>query len=387
MASRFGRGRTFANAWNVWHETHIVTSTSGGRLSVHREADMRSGEASAGNGVAMRGAFHLATRQIESVYDLRECLRGADIEVVQLAAGRQRGSLTYLGVNDLEMTLGRFALQVRARGVINPARVTLGMVLATPGRVMMWGRNIKPGDVVVIPAGIDLDAVFNTGAAYAAISLPVPYLAGQFTSEPTLADPDFWTTRGIWSTEPSVGTEVARRLAGIFPSLERNITTTSPQAADFLTRTIVEAFVTGLLTALPPDRSEPARNSIRLVHDVESYAAAAGERAVHLFEICVALGVSRRTLHRAFADALAIGPAAYLRSRRLLAVHRALQGGGQARATIADIAFQHGFAEPGRFALYYKSMFGQSPSRTRAPFRHDGLLGTSAPVDDLAQSA
>ncbi|WIM10518.1 MAG: hypothetical protein OJF58_001474 [Enhydrobacter sp.] len=174
---------------------------------------MRSEQANAGDGVAMRGAFHLATRRVESVYDLRECLRGADIEVVQLAAGRQRGSLTYLGVDDLEMTLGKFALRVRARGVISPTRVTLGMVLATSGRVMMWGRTIKPGDVVVIPGGVDLDAVFNTGAAYAAISVPVPYLLTRVAGEKALADPDFWTTRGVWSTEPSLGAEIAHRLA------------------------------------------------------------------------------------------------------------------------------------------------------------------------------
>ncbi|WP_300783126.1 DUF3300 domain-containing protein [Enhydrobacter sp.] len=152
-----------------------------------------------------------------------------------------------------------------------------------------------------------------------------------------------------------------------------------------MSRTIVEAFVTSLLAALPPDRSESAFNGIRLVHEVERYAAA-GERVVHLSEICTTLGVSRRTLHRAFSDALNIGPAAYLRSRHLLAVHRALQGGVQPRATIADIAFEHGFAEPGRFALYHKSMFGQSPSRTRASFRHGGPVGTSVSADDLAQS-
>ena len=336
---------------------------------------MRGEEAATGHGAAMQSAFHLATRQIESVYDLRECLRGADIEVVQLAGGRQQGSLTYLGMNELEMTLGRFALQVRGRGVINPTRVTLGMVLTTSGRVAMWGHDIKPGDVIVVPAGGELDAIFCTGAAYAAISLPISYLLAHFACEGPLAEPDFWTTRGVWSTEPILGQEIARRLSGIFPRLERNLATAPGPAADFLSRTIVEAFVTSLLAALPPDRSKPAPASIRLVQEVEDYTAGAGERAVHLSEICSKLGVSRRTLHRAFADALDTGPAAYLRSRRLLAAHRALQYGDEAETTIADIAFQHGFAEPGRFALYYKSMFGRSPSKTRGALLRSRIAG------------
>ena len=335
---------------------------------------MPRGETTANDGAATPSAFLLVTRRIESVYDLRECLRGADIEVVQLAAGQQQGSLTYLGIDHLEMTLGRFALQVRARGVINPTRVTLGMVLATSGRVMMWGRDIKPGDVVVIPGGVDLDAIFNTGAAYAAISLSVPYLVAHFANEQPLADPDFWTTPGVWSTEPHLGVEIAHRLAGVFPTLNRNIAMASSQSADFLSRTIVEAFVTSLLAALPPDRSKPIVTGVHLVREVERYAAAAGGRAVHLSEVCATLGVTRRTLHRAFSDTLNVGPAAYLRSCRLLAAHRDLQRSNQTRATIADIAFQHGFAEPGRFAVYYKSMFGQSPSRTRAPLLQDGAL-------------
>src|SRR5690242_20540099 len=274
---------------------------------------MPRGETTANDGAATPGAFLLAARKIENVYDLRECLRGADIEVVQLAAGQQQGSLTYLGIDHLEMTLGRFTLQVRARGVINPRRVTLGMVLATSGRVMMWGRDIKPGDVVVIPAGADLDAIFNTGAAYAAISVSVPYLVAHFANEQPLADPDFWTTPGVWSTEPCLGAEIARRLAGIFPTLNRNIATVSSQTADFLSRTIVEAFAASLLAALPPDQSKSIVNGVHLVREVERHAAAASGRAVHLSEICATLGVTRRTLHRAFSETLNIGPAAYLR--------------------------------------------------------------------------
>jgi len=317
---------------------------------------------------ATRGAFHLATRHIESVDDLRECMRGADIDVVQLAGGQQQGSLTHLGMDNLEMTLGRFALQVRARGIVNPTRVTLGMLLASTGRVTMWGREMRRGDVVIIPSGFDLEAIFTTGAAYAAVSLPLPHLLAQFGHEELFAQPDFWTTSGVWATERHLGEEITRRLSGIFPRLERNIALASLQDMDFLRRTIVEAFVTSLLAALPPNQRQSDFAPAHLVRDVENYADAAGDRAIHLSEICTALGVSRRTLHRAFADALDIGPAAYLRSRRLAAVHRALQRSDPERTSIGDIAFQYGFAEPGRFAAYYKSMFGQSPSKSLGSF-------------------
>jgi len=50
--------------------------------------------------------------RIESSEVLRECTRGSDIEIVQLKAGKQQGSLNHLGIGSLAMTLGRFTLEV-----------------------------------------------------------------------------------------------------------------------------------------------------------------------------------------------------------------------------------------------------------------------------------
>jgi AraC-like DNA-binding protein len=319
-------------------------------------------EGASGHG---RGLFHFATTQIANIDDLRECLRGANIDVVQLAGGRQQGSLTHFGIDDLEMTLGRFALQVRATGIIHQDRVTLGMLLASSRHVSLWGQDMKLGDVAVIPCGVDLDAIFKSGAAYAAISLPVADLLHHVGYERPLGDPDFWATTRVWSTERSLGEEIARRVAGIFPNLERNLALASTQEGDFLRRTIIEAFVTSLMAAQPVAATGSSIRPLRLVQEVEAYVAAAHDRPVHVSEICTVLGVSRRTLHRAFADTLDTGPASYLRRRRLMAAHHALQSIGSTHSTIADIAFQYGFTERHRFARYYKSMFGQSPSKTR----------------------
>jgi AraC-like DNA-binding protein len=47
--------------------------------------------------------------------------------------------------------------------------------------------------------------------------------------------------------------------------------------------------------------------------------------------------LSRRTLHRAFHEALGIGPISFLRHRRLCAVHSDLRAPSDVR-TISDIA-------------------------------------------------
>src|SRR5262249_10498033 len=76
--------------------------------------------------------------RIESSHQLRECTRGSDVDVVQLKAGKQRGFVAHIAIDSIAMSVGRFALDARARGLINPNRVTLGMMLASPGRVSYW---------------------------------------------------------------------------------------------------------------------------------------------------------------------------------------------------------------------------------------------------------
>ncbi|MGX5359735.1 helix-turn-helix transcriptional regulator [Kocuria sp. KH4] len=58
-------------------------------------------------------------------------------------------------------------------------------------------------------------------------------------------------------------------------------------------------------------------------------------------------------------------PAQYLRRTRMDAAHRELQDGDPARGdTVKEIAARWGFTHPGRFAQYYRQVYGTTPSRT-----------------------
>jgi AraC family ethanolamine operon transcriptional activator len=323
-------------------------------------------------GMDSKKSLSLQAVRIESSEDLRECTRGSDIEIVQLKAGKRQGSLTHLGIGNLAMTLGRFTLEVRARGVIHPDRVTIGMLLTSPGRVSHWGLDVQPGDLCIYPPGVDHDGIYGSGVTYAAVSMAPSELVSVLGCEGLLADPEFLSRRGVQLANPLIGEEIRRRLAGIIRNLERNTVAASTQAVDFLRRSIIEAFVTSFINALPPDRAPRFYTGARLVREVENYVDAAGGRPVHISELCSALRVSRRSLHRAFADTLNMGPVGYLRRRRLSAIQVILKR--NSAIPIANIAFEHGFSEPGRFAAYYRSLFGEMPSETR---RSAGLFADS----------
>src|SRR5215475_8601244 len=194
------------------------------------------------------------TARIESSHQLRECTRGSDVDVVQLKAGRQRGFVAHIAIDNLAMSIGRFALDVRARGLINPNRVTLGMMLASPGRVSYWGEDVRPGDVVITPPGAEIDAIYLSGAWYVTISMATSDLTAALSGEDRLADPRCWRMRAVRHVDLPLGEEIRRRLASIILKLNCNISTPAPQAVDFLRRSIIEPFVISSLNALPQDR-------------------------------------------------------------------------------------------------------------------------------------
>jgi len=295
--------------------------------------------------------------------DLREATRGADLEIVQLKPGKLRGSIRHIGIGNIGISTGQFSSETRVRGIMHRERVVLGTLLDSAGRSTQWWREIRPGDVGVFPAHAEIDVVHGGVTAYLVISIPLPELASMLAGEEHLADPAFWNTKGVYHTDPLIGAEMLRRLMGIMSGIEQKATSASDHGTDFLKRSIIESFVMSLMSTLP-SAGAGFYTGARLVSETEDYVDSAGGRPVHISELCSALKVSRRSLHRAFANTLGMGPTAYLRSRRLSAIQSVLRRCDPSTISIGDLAFEYGFPEAGRFAAYYRDHFGEMPSET-----------------------
>ena len=298
--------------------------------------------------------------------DLRETTRGSDVEIVQLQPGKLLGSIKHFAVGNLGISLGRFDSAVRMRGGLHQERVVLGTILESAGRVTQRWKDVRPGDIGVFPALAEFDAIHSGGAAYLLLSIELPALLAMLGGEEHMVDPAFWNTKSIYNTDSLVGAEMLQRLVGIISGIEHKFTAPSHQAVNFLQRSIVETFVLSLMSALPlaSAQSYSAVTGARLVSEAEDYIDASHGRPVHISELCCALKVSRRSLHRAFTDTLGIGPAAYLRRRRLSAIRSILSRCDTESISIDDLAFEYGFPQTGRFAAYYRAHFGETPSKT-----------------------
>jgi len=237
--------------------------------------------------------------------------------------------------------------------------------LNSAGRVTQWWKDVQPGDVGVFPARVEFDAIHRGGSGYLVVSVTLPQLLSMLGGEEhPLADAEFWNRKRLCRTDPLISNEMLQRLMKIMSGVERKFIAPSTRAADFLERSIIEAFVVDLMSALPREKVLSHYTGARLVNEAEDYVDAAGGRPVHISELCSALKVSRRNLHRSFADTLGVGPSAYLRRRRLSAIRFVLRQCDPRTISIGDVAFEYGFPETGRFAAYYRAHFGETPSET-----------------------
>jgi AraC-like DNA-binding protein len=319
------------------------------------------------------GASRLAhgrvtTRRIDGFEELTDAVHGAQIDVLQLERGRLRGYLTHMIVGGMPLSVGAFSVGVRTKGVLSDERITIGMLTGRTDRVTHWSHEIQPADVFVIPPGEAHDGRFHGGASYAAISLDQADIASVFGNEPWLREPGS-APKIHYRADLDEGEYVLRRLREVVSRLEDPRSVWSADAAAFWKRSIIEIMAATILSNEPADEDDAAMLSARRIVDkVENYLEACGSRPVHISEICCEVHVSRRTLHRAFRDAIGIGPVAFLRCRRLCNVHSVLRSSDPEVATIADVAMDQGFLNPGRFSGYYHQLFDEYPSETLAKF-------------------
>ena len=90
---------------------------------------------------------------------------------------------------------------------------------------------------------------------------------------------------------------------------------------------------------------------------------------VSVHDLSQAVGVSERTLHRAFVEYYGVGPSEYMRAIRLSEVHRELRLADPRTTKIKDIAVKFGFWHASQFATDYRHLFGELPSETLGRWR------------------
>ncbi|MBR1121129.1 helix-turn-helix domain-containing protein [Bradyrhizobium lablabi] len=306
----------------------------------------------------------VSSADLNSFEGLHEAVRGSHVDVMQLRRGRLRGTLSHVGIGDFSLSVGSFNLGVRTQRTSSDEKLIVGMLLSAEDRVTHFAFDMSPADVLVIPPAVEHDGIFHGASSYAALRFDLDEVVTMFAGEARLSDPATWCERNRFRADPAIAAMTAGRLPQIVSRLTQHQHALNQASADFWKRAIIDCITATIVQSLPPDDLGTLPSALRLVHNVEDYLAAADARPVHVSEICTAFRVSRRGLHRAFHEVFGIGPVTFLRHKRLCAIHSALKESAPGKTTVAEVAMQQGFAEPGRFSQYYRELFGEYPSET-----------------------
>ena len=131
-------------------------------------------------------------------------------------------------------------------------------------------------------------------------------------------------------------------------------------------RAIEEALVEAMILCLSEGHSDNVRNRhrhrARVMRRLEDVLTSTPDKPLYMPQLCRTLGASYTTLWDCCQEYLGMSPKRYLWLRRMHLVRRDLRSADAEKTTVTEIATAYGFWELGRFAVAYRSLFGEPPS-------------------------
>lgn len=321
------------------------------------------------------------TRSFDEPDAFASALLGGQFNLLPVRGEPFAATLRLLRVGDMVVQQAATSAHITRGGIVpDIAMLMLNLhPISCPARVN--GAEVGATEAILAIGGAEITSHSPRRLDWATLMLPLPLL-----EELAEVASQQWLVRGavtLLALRPDraarlVGAlSVAGRLAEHLPRL-----LDTPDCAASLAMALREELA-GALTAEAEVRARPRAvgQALRIVAAAEAFMDAQVARAVYTEELCAALGVSARRLHDAFRAALGMSPHAYLKSRRLMLVHRALRGLPDGPELVKSVALGHGFWHLGHFARDYRALFGELPSETLA------ARGAKAAARGLAQPA
>jgi AraC-like DNA-binding protein len=142
-----------------------------------------------------------------------------------------------------------------------------------------------------------------------------------------------------------------------------------PEVLRSLQQSLTTAVVACLTEGNDQTRDRGSHRHQRIMGNFKEWLDANMDRAVYLQEICTALDVSAQTLRRCCDEHFRMSPMRYLWLRRMNLARHELQR-NHSSASVTTVAMKFGFWHLGRFAIEYRSLFGETPSATLSAQNH-----------------
>jgi len=135
-----------------------------------------------------------------------------------------------------------------------------------------------------------------------------------------------------------------------------------PEVARAIEEALLEAMILCLTEGHSGDVPIVHRHRARVMQRLEEVLTSTPDRPLYMPQLCATVGASYTTLRDCCQEYLGMSARRYLWLRRMHLARRALRIADAEKTTVTEIATDYGFWELGRFAVAYRSLFGEAPS-------------------------
>ncbi len=295
--------------------------------------------------------------------DYQAAIERANIKLTITAGADFEARLTWLKLHNLRVFRGYEKFPIIAYISFPSARASVSFPTAVSASI--WGGfELRVGDIVFHSSGERTHRWTSGESQWGLVSLPAEELAACAKA-----------LTGLKVTLPAFGRvlrpsrSAAARLFDLHSKACRLAETrleliAHPEVVRAIEQELLHALVNCLTADDAAVNVETRRHHADIMIRFEDALTAYTGRQFPMAELCAAIGVPERTLRMCCAEFLGVSPTRYLLLRRLNRARSALLRADPATASVAEIARSFQFSELGRFAMTYRTVFGEVPSAT-----------------------
>lgn len=308
--------------------------------------------------------FSSARWKTSDVDEHAACLREWGQSYDQLSAGTFKGCFEEFCFGNVHLFRERFNRIAHERGSPWQGSRSVGVATSVEGEGWLRGRAFDLDCIIDMHGGDELD--FRTPRQHEVVIAVVNAQALiDYSLQVEHRQPPCRSAPGDVSIA-SPGQ--ASRLRGVLTSVFSGLSA-APQllAHEPMRRSLERTLFGSMLEAIDcPHEPRPPSGQTRkrIVERAREFMRHHIDEPISVEDLCLHLGISRRTLQYSFQDVLDLTPVRFLRAMRLNGARRALKEAEAGRDTVTDIAARWGFWHLSHFATDYRAMFGEQPSDT-----------------------
>lgn len=310
------------------------------------------------------GSVHFFSLTSHDVDEIPAVLPGWDVEWRQLSRGSFHSDLKLAQFESIELFYLSWNQAVQIQGTSPPETVSFGIEISSQGRSLWQGLEYSAPDVLIC-SDRDIDLKIPAGYEMFVVTVQRDLLLEYADLQQRRLCPND-LKKSLGRANPATLSAIKAYLQSSFALLESD---PDEQRQYSHTLPVTQDVVSLLITVLLSTEESSAQLShslqrVRLVKQLEHYMLTHINQPLTVYHLCTVAGISERSLNNYFHDLFDMSPMAYFRAIRLNRVRAALKLADPAIDTVASVAKQWGFHHMGYFSVDYKSMFGESPSKT-----------------------